>query len=198
MNRQSLKGTISPSLSALTNLNGLFLYVLSIDIFFSHCWVDIKLLGHVYSLLTGLGFRVWYDMNETGWNLDKSMIEGVGQSQVFLCCFNNCYQTRPNSMFELEQCTKRYPDKPVIALTMQNPWDASKWNPKQECKDMLKFGLLRCNNMFCEVHKVASDPAWGDPSTKDCIPADLIKELETALQPLIKILADVKCLPSLK
>ena len=58
--------------------------------------------------------------------------------------------------------------------------------------------LLFKTKMYCDIHKVASNPAWRDPNTKDCIPLDLIKELEDALQPLIKILTDVKCTPSLK
>ena len=48
--------------------------------------------------------------------------------------------------------------------------------------------------MYRDVHKVANNPVWRDPNTKD-IP-DLLKELETELQKLIKILADVKCTPS--
>ena len=50
--------------------------------------------------------------------------------------------------------------------------------------------------MYSDVHKVANNPAWRDPNTKDRIPVDLLKEMETALQPLIKILADAKCTPS--
>ena len=169
----------------------------SFDIFFSHCWVDKEFLSHVYSMLTSLGFRVWYDQNDMGFNIDSSMRDGVLQSKVFLCCFNRTYETRPNCLFELEQCTRRQPDKPVVALVMDDMFDRSNpWNVKQECKTMLKMGLARGNNMYSDVHKVANNPAWRDPNTKDCIPADLLKEMETALQPLIKILADVKCTPS--
>ena len=163
------------------------------DIFFSHCWADKAILSHVYSMLTDLGFRVWYDENEMGWNLDKSMRDGVGQSKVFLCCFNSTYETRANCLLELKECVKVYPDKPVITLMMEDPWDKSTtWKVKQEFKDMLDFN----KKMFCPIHEVASNMAWGNPSTKDCIPDALMKEMAKALQPMVKILADVKCLPS--
>ena len=55
----------------------------SFDIFFSHCWVDKDFLSHVYSMLTSLGFRVWYDQNDIGFNIDSSMRDGVLQNKVF-------------------------------------------------------------------------------------------------------------------
>ena len=78
---------------------------------------------------------------------------------------------------------------------MEDPWDKSTaWKVKQEFQDMLDFK----QKMFCPIHEVASNMAWGNPSTKDCIPDALMKEMAKALQPMVKILANVKCTPSLK
>jgi serine/threonine protein kinase len=182
--------------SAVTQIQNVILKN-SFDIFFSHCWADKDFLSHVHALLTGLGYRVWYDMYQMGWNQDKSMIEGVGNSKVFLCCFNRTYETRPNCLFELQECRRRHPDKPVVALVMENMYNSSSpWSIKQECKNLLSLGLQRGNSMYCDISRLASNPAWRDPNTKDCIHPDLMKELESAMQPLLRILNDLKCTPS--
>ena len=144
-------------------------------------------------MLTALGFRVWYDMNDMGWDLDKSMREGVGKSKVFICCFNRTYETRVNCKLELDECKTRYPDKVVISLLIDDIF-GSTWSVKQEFEDKLQFKT----KMFCDIHKVAAHPAWNDPNVKDCIPADLLKDLREALQSLVKTLAGARCTPSFK
>ena len=44
---------------------------------------------------------MWYDQVEMGWNLEKSMNDGVKRSSVMLACVDKGYQDRPNCMLEL-------------------------------------------------------------------------------------------------
>ena len=46
------------------------------------------------------GYRVWYDQNEMGFDLVKSMKEGIERSTVVLCCVDSIYQQRDNCMLE--------------------------------------------------------------------------------------------------
>ena len=43
-------------------------------------------LSNVYKLLTNEGYRVWYDQYEMGFDLVRSMKEGIERSTVVLCC----------------------------------------------------------------------------------------------------------------
>jgi serine/threonine protein kinase len=52
------------------------------DIFFSHPWRYKPLLSNVYAALVELGYRVWYDENEMGYDLVVSMKNGIEKSQV--------------------------------------------------------------------------------------------------------------------
>ena len=52
------------------------------DVFFSHRWMMKAFLSHVYHYLTQKGYRVWYDMAEMGYDLTKSMQEGIDNSYV--------------------------------------------------------------------------------------------------------------------
>ena len=40
----------------------------------------------MYKLLVNEGYRVWYDQYEMGFDLVKSMKEGIERSTVVLCC----------------------------------------------------------------------------------------------------------------
>ena len=90
------------------------------DIFFSHPWAEKPFLCHVYSLLVGQGYRVWYDQNDMGYDLHKSMREGIEGSHVVLACVNSVYEKRPNCMFELEETRNLFPDKIIVALFLEN------------------------------------------------------------------------------
>ncbi len=83
--------------------------VVLFDIFLSHSWV-VKplqpLLSHVYKSLTALGYRVWYDQLESDFKPDESMKIGIENSTFFLACVSRRYQSRPHSMFELEEAVK--------------------------------------------------------------------------------------------
>ena len=70
------------------------------DIFFSHRWASKPFLSNLYKLLVNEGYRVWYDQNEMGFDLVKSMKEGIERSTVVLCCVDSIYQQRDNCMLE--------------------------------------------------------------------------------------------------
>jgi hypothetical protein len=57
-------------------------------VFFSHAWVDKPLLSHVFVLLMKRGYNVWYDQNDMGYDLQRSMREGIAYSKVVLACIN--------------------------------------------------------------------------------------------------------------
>ena len=71
------------------------------DSFFSHAWRSKPLLSRVYTQLISQGYRVWYDQNDMGYNLQESMRSGIANSTVVIACIDKVYQERPNCLFEI-------------------------------------------------------------------------------------------------
>ena len=111
---------------------------------------------------------MWYDQAEMGWDLTKSMNDGVKRSKVMLACVDKGYQDRPNCMLELRAAKALVdPVKPVVVvLTEGNPtsWGTTVvgW-ANDEMKDLCDFQ----KKMFVDLSKLAGDPGWtadGGPS----------------------------------
>ena len=115
-----------------------------------------NLLSHFLLILIYcfLGYRVWYDQAEMGWDLTKSMNDGVKRSTVMLACVDKGYQERPNCMLEL--CAAKAlvdPVKPVVVvLTEGDPWS---W-ANDKMKDLCDFQ----KKIFVDLSKLAGDPGW--------------------------------------
>jgi hypothetical protein len=180
------------------------------DIFFSHTWADKHVLRHVYAALVEAGYRVWYDENEMGWNLEESMRNGIAQSNVFLCCVNSKYQKRPNCMFELNETANRFSDKKIISLLLDplknNGGGSFEWTPANASVEAVHREIASILNfdrrMYCDLSKTSGNPLWNpnnyNGSNQDDLPPELSKELLDLLAPLLKILDSVKCPRSLK
>mmetsp|Transcript_5198 Transcript_5198/g.7998 ORF Transcript_5198/g.7998 Transcript_5198/m.7998 type:complete len:1640 (-) Transcript_5198:13-4932(-) len=93
------------------------------DIFFSHAYSSKAFLSHVYCYLSKIGFRVWYDENEMGYNLERSMVEGIQNSTVFMACINRTYQCREFCRKELQWALDY--KKPIVVLVTEE--DPSTW-----------------------------------------------------------------------
>lgn len=165
------------------------------DIFFSHAWVDKRVLSYVFAWLTSLGYRVWYDQNEMGYDLQASMREGIAKSTIVLVCVNSTYQSRQNCMFELKETARLHPNKKIVSLILES---RTTWAPSMEMDSILKFN----NHMYCDISGVAADPLW---KMRDHLTPDLqiqfkklIGDLALATQPLVNILNNVQCMPSIK
>ena len=157
------------------------------------------LLSHVFAALVDLGFTVWYDENDMGYDLQASMQDGIRKCKVFLCCLNSTYESRDNCMFELRETRRLHPDKPVVTLLLQNPFgdpskDPGAWDAKQETRDLLNFK----GAMFCDLSKSVAVNERFKPSHADGPTPELLKELAVALAPLVKILKSVNCTPTLQ
>jgi len=76
------------------------------DIFFSHRWANKPFLSHLHHLLCEHGYRVWYDANEMGFDLVKSMTQGIEKSTVVVCCVDSEYAKSANCMLELRHAHK--------------------------------------------------------------------------------------------
>ena len=174
------------------------------DIFFSHAWADKCVLSYIYSWLTDLGYRVWYDQNDMGNNIPKSMSEGIRNSKIVLVCANSTYQGRPNCMFELRETTSLYPEK-IVTLLVEGQvdktskisclppkkiWASSSLTVSKEMQGILKFSEM----MYCHIGVVAQDKRWKSP---DQIPPELVVCLLKAVQPLVSILNNAGCQPSM-
>ena len=112
------------------------------DIFFSHAWVTKPILSHVKLLLAKRGYRVWYDMNDWGYDLSASMRNGVNKSTIFLACINENYQKSENCGFELEAALSN--GKPVVVLCNQS--DPFVWSTEP-----LKSRCKLPTNMFVDI-----------------------------------------------
>ena len=163
------------------------------DIFFSHRWASKPFLSHVYSLLCEQGFRVWYDVNEMGYDLDKSMRDGVQNSTVVLACVDPEYQRRPNCMLELRHAHKcvteelgQHRTKAILGVMMQ---DGVGWGENWGT-DELQDILNTQGKMFVQLHELGNLPGWGDQESSI---EELVQKLRghEQVQLLLKILGEV-------
>ena len=139
-----------------------------------------------------------------GNDISKAMSEGIINSKIVLVCANSVYQGRPNCMFELREAARLYPDKIVTLLVEGHDMKASKisclsqnkiWTSSgntvsKEMDNILKFTEM----MYCHIGSVAQDERWKSP---DQIPPELVVDLSKAVQPLISILNNAGCQPSM-
>ncbi len=86
----------------------------SYDIFFSHPWINKNVLSYVKYFLSSAGYKVWYDENDLGYDLKKSMKDGIEKSTVVLVCLNQTYENRENCMFELKHAS--HEKKTIVTL----------------------------------------------------------------------------------
>jgi serine/threonine protein kinase/uncharacterized protein YsxB (DUF464 family) len=157
------------------------------DIFFSHPWKDKSFLKHVFALLSAAGYRVWYDVLEMKWDLDKSMNEGVKNSSVVMACVNGDYQRSVNCMKELQMADAiDNPKKPVVSLVTER-------GPKDWASDELRSLCSFETNMYCDISDVAQagSTAWENPS------ADMLSDLQESMQPMLRILDELGIAKSL-
>ena len=156
------------------------------DIFFSHPWADKPLLSRVCLALRRKGYKVWYDQDHMGWDLVKSMKEGVARSKVVVACVNALYQSRPNCMLELLETAKLTPSKPVVTLfTQRNPFSWASPEIKKLCNTS--------GTLFLDIGALAEHDCWAS----DTGPSEqMTRDLARALEPLLKILMDIDCRPS--
>ena len=158
-------------------------------------------------------------MNEMGFDLVRSMHEGIERSTVVVCCVDSGYMQRPNCMLELRHARetlervhanseKKRLKAIVTVLTESNIFQ---WGT-DEFKDLLKVQTT----MFVDMGELAARPEWESkaPSPKTSPVADdpadeekeethgpppaLLAELQVAMAPLLKILHEVGCRPSNK
>jgi hypothetical protein len=91
------------------------------DIFFSHPWMEKDFLDHVFTLLSEMEFRIWYDKNDMGYTIEESMFEGIKKSSLFLCCLSSTYLLRSNCMKELRKAAEL--NKRIIVLIIESDWE---------------------------------------------------------------------------
>ena len=95
-----------------------------------------------------------------GWDLTKSMNDGVKRSTVVLACVDKGYQDSSNCMLELRAAKALVdPVKPVVVvLTEGNPtsWGSVVGWANDEMKVLCDFQ----KKMFVDLSKLAGDPGW--------------------------------------
>jgi serine/threonine protein kinase len=147
----------------------------SYDIFFSHAWKNKPLLAHVYADLVKHGYRVWYDMNDMGYDLQASMKRGIANSSVVLICANSFYQSRTNCMFELNEAHAT--GKRILTLVVEeNPFDWANEDILNKCQ--LKAAP------FADIGHIAKLEWDADDGPTD----EMITQLKTSLLPLYDLL----------
>ena len=157
------------------------------DIFFSHPWRNKNVLRHVYDHLVSVGYRVWYDENEMGWDLKKSMQEGITNSKVVLVCLNQAYEASKNCMHELIESSKI--DKTIFTL-------ATEAEPLTWAGKNTKYGDVKAlcqleSYMFIDIGKICEHPSWNSPP----VDTTLLCELKNEVDKLVKYFKGVNCRP---
>jgi serine/threonine protein kinase len=154
------------------------------DIFFSHAWKNKPFLSHVYSELVKLGYKVWYDQNDMGHNLEQSMKDGIDSSKVVLVCANSLYQERQNCMYELREAHKK--GKSIVTLAIEK-------NPFAWANEELKLLCDLQKTMFVDIGEVA-EMNW---DSENGVSEDMKAKLKNSLTFLLKELHSVGCMPTL-
>jgi hypothetical protein len=154
----------------------------SFDIFFSHAWNNKHCLAHVYHYLCCSGYKVWYDQNEMGYNLDHSMLKGIRNSKTVLVCLSRVYQERANCLKELEWAASE--GKPIVLLLLES--DVSSWISEKVLK------VCNLSNMYVDI----SDSFTHWTSESETI-VDGIAKLRTDLSKLLPLFSELGCSPSL-
>lgn len=155
------------------------------NIFFSHPWANKPFLSHVYYLLIQSGYRVWYDESYMGYDLQKSMREGIANSDVVVACISTTYQDSKNCMFELNETLHMTPTKSVIALVTEPM-------PFNWANDELKTKCQLSTKMFVDLSELATEYDWmaeNGPSNAT------IDQLRKKLATLTKILYELQSFP---
>jgi hypothetical protein len=125
------------------------------DIFFSYAWADQNFLSHIPISLNRLGYRVWFDLENMGHDLNKSMIDGVKNSKVFLACLSRSYFKSKNCKKELKAAVKNH--KIIICLIVDE-FDPSKpidWIPK---KYLIKYHIR--NYIYLNLSEIKRNYQW--------------------------------------
>lgn len=125
----------------------------------------------MHKLLCEHGYKVWYDMDHMGHDLNKSMEQGVEKSTVVLACVDAEYLKRPNCMLELLHAHMvvtegKHRTKTIIGVLMEDGigWGAN-WGA-QELKDIPPLtdllarrtdidptvNILPSNKMYVQYH----------------------------------------------
>ena len=109
------------------------------------------------------GYTVWYDVHHMGYDLKKSMEQGIQKSVVVLACVDSEYQKRDNCMLELRHAHKvvtqgGHRTKATIGVMMEDGigWGAN-WG-SDEVKDILDTK----GKMFVALHSL-NNAAREDP-----------------------------------
>ena len=132
------------------------------DIFLSHRWASKPFLSHLYNLLCEEGYTVWYDIHHMGYDLIKSMQQGIEKSTVVLACMDSEYQKRDNCMLELRHAydvvkLKSGRTECIIGVMME---DGIGWGTDWGT-DEVKSILDLKGKMFASLHEINS-AAWED------------------------------------
>ena len=128
----------------------------SFDLFFSHPWKNKSFLYHVYCILNDERYRVWYDMNDMGHDLGRSMDEGVKNSHAVIVCLDKKYQASENCMRELRQAEDNR--KPIVVLVTEPDltWCSEEVKricgiPNKKYVDLSKFNSFDWENSTKEM-----------------------------------------------
>jgi hypothetical protein len=172
---------------AILNQYNLVLSCQSFDIFFSHAWVNKDFLSHVYHFLYFSGYRVWYDQNDMGYDLDNSMHTGIKNSQVTVVCLSRKYQSSHNCLKELKWAVNE--GKPVIVLLLEK-YDVGNNN---WISDEIKEFCSLDNHMYVDLSFICAL----DFKIENGIEFKVAK-LRSKLSPLKSFLDEFKCYPSIQ
>ena len=167
------------------------------DIFFSHPWRNKNVLRYAKKYLNSHGYRVWYDENDIGWDLSRSMKDGIQNSQIILVCLNKAYESSKNCMFELIESCKI--NKNIVTLvTEPEPFAWAGGNTTHgNAKDMCDL----LTKKFIDIGELCAKPGWPAENDPDDTPVsdELLDELREKVAQLIRLIQDgpLFCMPSL-
>ena len=156
------------------------------DIFFSHPWVNKPFLHHVYRILTQSGFRVWFDQNEMGYDLQHSMRAGIANSKVVVVCASKEYQKRPNCMFELDEA--RRAGKLVVVLVIDENifnWANVEMKTKCELSTKMFVGDENVNGKYTGVSSLSKVVVWDAEESQGGPSKALLDQLRYFIWPFL-------------
>ena len=166
------------------------------DIFLSHPWRNKNVLRHVMKFLNSSGYRVWYDQNEMGWDVSRSMTDGIENSQIVLVCLNKLYLGSKNCMFELVESRKI--NKNIVTLVTES--DPFAWAGSNTTYGNAMDLCQLSSKMFVDVGELCAKPGWpAENDNNTPVPDELLDELKTKVSELVYYIqgAPLHCRPSM-
>jgi serine/threonine protein kinase len=155
------------------------------EIFLSHSSSSRAFLSYVYAEFTRNGYRVWFDLYDSGTDMQSSAKSGIINSKIVLACVDNDYQQLSNCIFELKTASEIH-NKTIVTLSLKANIDD--WARK----DLASICDLQSKQLFLDMSNI-SELGWGSDEGPS---KTMLEQLKLKMKSLYMLLSSLECNPN--